>query len=134
PAGDRCDARVRVPLRVRRHASMHVTPGRKRRLLTTEVRLDRTTVAWATWILTPNRATTEVDLALQLESRGFLTRVVLLLGGRRWIARRLARVLAMLATTSTRVAEHAVALPAAAVVPPPKTPIDLDLQLQAQHG
>ncbi|MGH2944246.1 MAG: hypothetical protein ACRDLN_15890, partial [Solirubrobacteraceae bacterium] len=50
PAGDRCDARVRVPLRVRRHASMHVTPGRKRRLLTTEVRLDRTSVAWATWI------------------------------------------------------------------------------------
>jgi hypothetical protein len=113
PAGDRCDARLRLPLGARWHASVHVKPSRRARLVTAEVRLGPRTVAWATWILTAGRGTTEVDLAIQPESRSLVTRLVLLLGGRRWIARRLEMALAMLATTCARVAEDVVARPAA---------------------
>jgi hypothetical protein len=112
PAGDRCEARLRLPLGVRPHASVRVKPSRSGRVLTTEVELGRRTVAWATWILTPGRGTTEVDVAVQPESRGLATRLALLLGGRRWIARRLDIALATLATTAARVAEELVAPPA----------------------
>ena len=112
PAGDRCEARLRLPLGVRAHASVRVKPSRTGRVLTTEVELGRRTVAWATWILTPGRGTTEVDVALQLESRGLAARLALLLGGRRWIARRLDVALATLATTAAHVAEDLVAPPA----------------------
>lgn len=112
PAGDRCDARLRLPLGMRVRASMQVKPSRKARLLTTELRLDRRILAWATWIFTSGRGTTEVDLAVQLQSRSLVTRLVLLLGGRRWIARRLDRALATLAMTCARVAEDVVAAPA----------------------
>jgi hypothetical protein len=60
-----------------------------------------------------------VDLAIQPESRSLVTRLVLLLGGRRWIARRLEMALATLATTCARVAEDVVARPAADVVTSP---------------
>lgn len=118
PAGDRCDAVLRLPFAARMRASLSVKP-RTARVLTTQVKLRRTTVAWATWILTPDRGTTEVDLAVQLESRGLATRLGLLLGGRRWIARRLDAILATLATTSARVAEHFVAATAANAAPAP---------------
>jgi hypothetical protein len=118
-AGDRCDAHVRIPLRIRRPASMLVHPSRTHRLLTTEVRLGRSTIAWATWILTPGRGTTEVDLAVQPESRSLLTRLALLLGGRRWLARRLQIALATLATASAHVAEDIVATPAGRVMATP---------------
>jgi hypothetical protein len=108
PAGDRCDAQLRLPLGMGLHASVHVKPSRKGRLLTAELRFGRGTVAWATWILTPGRGTTEVDLAVQLESRSLATRLVLLLGGRRWIARRLAMALAAL---RARTAAHMLAAP-----------------------
>ena len=112
-AGDRCDARLRLPFGARVPASLLVTPGRRGRLVTSEIRLGDRTVAWATWILSPDRGTTEVDLAIQLESRSLLTRMVLLLGGRRWIARRLKTALATLGIVSLRVAEDVVATPAA---------------------
>src|SRR5918997_4871899 len=111
PAGDRCDAQLRLPMGARWHASVHVKPSRKGRLLTCEARLGRRTVAWVTWILTPDRGTTEIDLAVQLESRSLATRLVLLLGGRRWIARRLEMALTKLATTVARTAKD-VAAPA----------------------
>ena len=111
PAGDRCEARLRLPLGVRAHASVRVKPSRSGRVLTTEVKLGRRTIAWATWVLTPGRGTTEVDAALQLESRSLAARLVLLLGGRRWIARRLDLALATLATAA-HVAEDLVAPPA----------------------
>jgi hypothetical protein len=119
PAGDRCDTRLRLPFGMRVPASVQVKPSRRGRLLTAEVWLGRRTVAWATWILTSDRGTTEVDLAIQPESRSLLTRLVLLLGGRRWITRRLETALAMLATTCARVAEEVVARPAPDVVPSP---------------
>jgi hypothetical protein len=70
------------------------------------------------WILTPGRGTTEVDLAIQPESRSLVTRLVLLLGGRRWIARRLDTALAGLATTSACVAEDVLAAPPTTDVAP----------------
>jgi hypothetical protein len=119
PAGDPCEARLRLPFGLRLLASMHVKPSRRGRLVTCEIRVGRRTVAWATWILSPDRGTTEVDLAIQLESRSLVTRLVLLLGGRRWIARRLDTALATLALTSVRVAEDVVTMPAPEVVPTP---------------
>jgi hypothetical protein len=133
PAGDRCDARLRLPFGLRPHASMQVKPSRKHRLLTTEVHLGRRTVAWVTWILISDPGTTEVDLAVQPESRSLLTRLVLLLGGRRWITRRLEIALATLATTSARVAEDVVA-PPADVVPTPLAAGEQDFPLQACHA
>ncbi len=117
PAGARCDARLRLPLGARLRASLYVKGSRTARVLTAEVKLRRTTVAWATWILTSYRGTTEVDLAVHLKSRSLGARLVLRLGGRRWIARRLALALAALATTSARVAEDFVGRPAADVLP-----------------
>jgi hypothetical protein len=134
PAGDRCDARLRLPLGVRRHASVYVKPSRRGRLLTAELRLGRRTVAWATWILTASRGTTEVDLAIQPESRSLATRLVLLLGGRRWIARRLEIALATLATTCARVAEDVGAPPAADVGPTPPAAGEQDSPVQADHA
>jgi hypothetical protein len=131
PAGDRCDARLRLLLGMRVHASLKVKPSRRARLLTTEVRLGRRTVAWGTWILTPHPGTTEVDLAIQLESRSLATRFVLLLGGRRWIARRLETTLATLATASARVAEDVLTPPAADVVPTPPATGEQDAPVQA---
>jgi hypothetical protein len=119
PARDRCDARLRLPFGLRVPASVQVKPSRGERLLTCEIRVGRRTIAWATWILSPDRGTTEVDLAIQPESRSLLTRLVLLLGGRRWIARRLDTALATLAITSVRVAEDVVATLAPEAVPAP---------------
>jgi hypothetical protein len=121
PASDRCDARLRLPFGMCVPGSVQVKPSRRGRLLTCEIRFGRRTVAWVAWILSPDRGTTEVDLSIQLESRSLVTRLALLLGGRRWIARRLDTVLATLAITSVRVAEHVVATPAPEVVPTPSS-------------
>ena len=134
PAGKHCEARLRLPFGVRRPASMHVKPSRKHRLLTTEVRLGHRTVAWVTWILTPDPGTTEADVAVQLESRSLITRLVLLLGGRRWIARRLDTTLATLATTAARVAEDGVTTPATIVVPTPNPSAKTDRALKPDHA
>lgn len=134
PAGDRCDARLRLPLAMRRSASMHVKRSRGDRLLTTELRFGRRTFGWATWILTPSRGTTEVDVAIQPESRSLSTRLVLLLGGRRWITRRLEIALATLAATSAHVAEQVLVEPRAAVVPTLPAAGEQDFPLQVCHA
>src|SRR4051812_15997971 len=132
PAGDRCDARLRLPIGMRMTASLHVKPSRRGRLLTCEVLFGRRTVAWATWILTPDPGTTEVDLAIQLESRNIATRLVLLLGGRRWIARRLDKALATLVTTAARAVEDVVPTPALDIVPTPSACVTEDAPQQAE--
>jgi hypothetical protein len=133
PAGDRCDATLRLPFGMRWNASVQVKPSRRGRLLTAEVRLGNRTFAWATWILIADRGTTEVNLAMQPESRSLVTRLVLLLGGRRWIARRLQTALAKLATTCARVAEEVVARPAADVLTSPAAR-EQDFPVQAEHA
>ena len=91
-----------------RRASILVRPSTSERFLTSELRIGRRTVAWLTWILSADRGTTEIDLALQLESRGVGARLFLLFGGRRLIARRLDATLAALGAAAVRVAEHPV--------------------------
>ncbi|MEA2154997.1 MAG: hypothetical protein QOE11_1137 [Solirubrobacteraceae bacterium] len=102
-------ARLRAAVRVR-----VVTP----RVLKTELTLCGRTVAWATWIVSAGRGTTEVDLLVQLQSRGLLARTAMVLGGERWIARRLEAVLGRLATLSAHAAENVIELPSAASVLP----------------
>lgn len=82
------------------------------RVITVElVRGDRT-LLWLTWILSPGRGTTEVDLAVQFETRGLATRLALVLGGRRWLAHRIDAALGRLGRMCARAAEEVV--PAAA--------------------
>jgi hypothetical protein len=69
-----------------------------------------------TWILSPGRGTTEVDLAVQIESRGALVRWALLLGGRRWLRRRTEAMLATLARAAADASEQVTVQPVAPVV------------------
>ena len=89
-----------------RRASVLVRPSTSERVVTSELRIGRRTFAWLTWILSADRGTTEVDLALQLESRGIGARLFLALGGRRMITRRVDAALAALAAAAAHVAEH----------------------------
>ncbi|HEV7806275.1 MAG TPA: hypothetical protein VGO80_10670 [Solirubrobacteraceae bacterium] len=88
------------------------------RVVRTELRVAGRTIAWLTWILSAARGTTSVTLALQLESRGVASRLVVLLGGR-WMRRRLDMTLASLATTSARAAEAVLVPPSAPAVRAP---------------
>jgi hypothetical protein len=93
-----------VPPLLRPHAS--VVPTRaSSRLVPVRVQLGRRDVLWITWILTPRRGTTEVDLAAQVESRGVIARLALALGGRRWLRHRLKVTLDTLATLAHCAAE-----------------------------
>lgn len=112
PAGVRCDAELRLAWGAGCHASAHVWPRSSREVLAVQVRLGRRTVVWATWILTPVAGSTEVDLAVQFESHSLISRVALLLGGRRWIARRLDATLALLAARCLRAVDAPVKHPA----------------------
>lgn len=132
-AGERCDAQLRLPFGVRLRASLSVR-RRTARVLTAELQLGRRTVAWATSILAPGRGTTDVDFAVQLESRSFAARLWLLLGGRRWIARQLDLALATLATTSARVAEDYAAPPTADGAPRPDAANKKDSPLEPAHA
>ena len=86
-------------------AAVTVAPSRHPRFAHALVTLGRRDALWITWILTPRGGTTEVDLAAQLESRSPLARLVLLLGGRRWLRRHLETVLGTLAALALRAAE-----------------------------
>jgi hypothetical protein len=74
-----------------------VRPSSSTRVVAVRVRLRPRVVLRYTWMLIPGRGTTEVDLAAQVESRGLVVRLALLLGGRRWLRRRVEAMLAALA-------------------------------------
>jgi hypothetical protein len=96
---------------------IHVKPRAKGRLVSVEILRGRRAALSATWILTAGRGTTEVDLVVQFESRGLATRLALVLGGRRRLARRVDDALARLGQLCARAAEDVV--PAPAPVPAP---------------
>ncbi len=73
-------------------------------------RAGRRQVLRYTWILTPGRGTTEVDLAAQLETRGPVVRLMALLGGRRALRHRVESMLAQIACTTAEAAEQVVEL------------------------
>jgi len=83
----------------------HVEPSHSTRLVSVRLQLGRRDVLWVTWILTPRRGTTEVDLAAQLHSRSLAARLVLLFGGRRWLRHRLEHTLGTLAALAHCAAE-----------------------------
>jgi hypothetical protein len=93
-------------------AGLHPLPGASAsvrrslpRVVSASLRLGRREVLWITWILSQRHGTTEVDLAAQIEARGILVRLVLLLGGRRWLRRRLEDILGALAALAHSAAE-----------------------------
>jgi hypothetical protein len=86
------------------------------RLVVVRVRFGPRRVVRYTWILSPHRGTTEVDLAMQIESRGVVYRVALLLGGRHWLQRRLEATLATVSRVTVGAAEDVAAEPVAPVV------------------
>lgn len=89
----------------RLRARARLVPGHHPRFVHAVVTLGRRDVLWITWILTPRRGTTEVDLAAQLESRALLARLVAVLGGRRLLHRHLDATLGTLAALALRAAE-----------------------------
>ena len=86
-------------------ARVQMVPSASTRIVRARVLLIGRDVLSLTWILAPRRGTTEVDLAAQFESRGLAVRLALLLGGRRWLARRLDAMLRQVATRVLRTAE-----------------------------
>jgi hypothetical protein len=110
---------LRLLRKVPRDLEVHVQPRAKGRVISVELVRRRRTALWATWILSPGRGTTEVDLAVQFETRGLATRLALVLGGRRWLARRLDDALARLGRICARAAEDVVPAPAPAPVAAP---------------
>lgn len=97
-----------------RVSGTRVRPSAPGRVIGVEILRGRRTVLWVTWILNAGRGTTEVDLAVQFQTRGLATRLALALGGRRWLARRVDVALGRLAQICTRAAEDVVPAPAAA--------------------
>lgn len=95
-----------------------VRPSSSARVVAVRVWFGPRRVVRYTWILSPGRGTTEVDLAAQIESRGILVRVALLLGGRRWLRRRLETMLATLARAGADAAEQVPSVPALPAVWP----------------
>ncbi len=114
-----CDPanQLRLVPKAPRDVAVHVTSRASGRVLAVEVARGQRTVLWGTWILSAGRGTTEVDLALQFETRGLATRLVLVLGGRRWLARRADDALGRLALACARAR-------AAEDVVPPKASTD----------
>jgi len=114
------DNQLRLLRRVPRGLDLDVKPRAKGKVVSVEILRRRRTALWATWMLSAGRGTTEVDLAVQFESRGLATRLALVLGGRRWLARRVDDALARLGQACARAAEDMVPAPAAA---PAATPV-----------
>lgn len=102
PAGER---RIIDGIGLRLRPQAHVEPSRSERIVSVRLTLGRRDLLWLTWILTPRRGTTEVDLAAQLQSRALLARLVMLLGGRRWLLHRLEDTLGALAAVAHCAAE-----------------------------
>ena len=110
---------LRLLRKVPRGVGVHVQPRASGRVLCVEILRGRRTALWATWILSAGAGTTEVDLAVQFETRGLATRLALVLGGRRWLARQVDDVLARLGHLCARAAEEIVPAPAPAAVSAP---------------
>lgn len=75
------------------------------RIVPVRVQLRGRDVLWVTWLLSPSRGTTEVDVMAQFERRGALTRLVAVLGGRRWLRRHLQDTLSTMARLAHDAAE-----------------------------
>ena len=110
---------LRLLRKVPRDLELHVQPSAKGRMVSVQIVRRRRTALWATWILSAGRGTTGVELTVQFEARGLATRLALVLGGRRWLARRVDDALARLGQVCARAAEDIAPAPAPAAVSAP---------------
>jgi len=105
-AGDGRSAivRLRGPLGMRRTARTQVVAAVAPFAMVGEARVGRRTVGRVRWTLARDGAGTQVTLAAHVPAAGPLDRALLALGGRRWLRRRFAGALALLAAEAPAVA------------------------------
>jgi hypothetical protein len=75
------------------------------RVIVVRVHVTPRTVVRYTWMLSPNRGTTELYLEVGLQSRGPRYRLALLLGGARWLHRQMEATLARVSHVTVCAAE-----------------------------
>jgi hypothetical protein len=88
-----------------RRPRAYVEPSHSKRLVSVRVTFRGRAALWITWIVTPRRGLTEVDLAAQLDTGSLPARLALALGGRRMLQRHLEQVLNTLSRLAHRAAE-----------------------------
>jgi hypothetical protein len=110
---------LRLLRKVPRDLEVRVQPRARGRVICVEILRRHRTALWATWIVSAGRGTTDVDLAVQFESRSLATRLALALGGRRWLTQRADDALARLGRVCARAAEDVVTAPAPVPAPAP---------------
>ena len=93
--------RVRGPLGLGRTATTRVVSTDPPRSMTGTADLSGGTQAVVRWDLTPDNGATRVELAADLRRTGPLDRVLLAMGGRRWIRHRFRSILQTLAQRFT---------------------------------
>jgi len=97
--GDRYggEIHIRGPLGLRRIARMRILARTAPHLVAGRAEIGRRTVAYVQWRLHRHGAGTTVELATTVASAGPVDRLLLALGGRLWLRRRMAATLAALA-------------------------------------
>ena len=112
-AANRGVVRLRGPLGMRRTARTTVTAARPPRLMIGTAEIAGGTRARVSWTLAARLGQTRVRLAAEVENARRLDRLLLALGGRRWLERRFHETLAALAAElQAREAEAGLALAA----------------------
>jgi hypothetical protein len=89
--------RLRGPFGVRRVATTKVTAARPPRLMIGTAEVEGGTRARVSWTLARRLGETRVRLAAEIDHSSGLDRLLLALGGRRWLERRFEETLAVLA-------------------------------------
>ena len=77
-----------LPLGIRRTASTKLLQTRRANSIVGQARIGARTVASVAWCVEDNHGGSVVTLRATIDSAGPIDRVVLLLGGHRWLARR----------------------------------------------
>jgi carbon monoxide dehydrogenase subunit G len=112
PAGRRARTLVRLtgPLGMKRTASTELLQTRPANSIAGQARIGKRTVASVAWCVEQNDGGSFVTLRATVDAAGPIDRVVLLLGGHRWLARRfdaaLERLSDLLAATPSRSSEE----------------------------
>lgn len=104
-ARDGVEVLIRNPLGRRRRAQVRLLVTLPSRLVLARADIGGRTVALISWTLTERRGTVHVELAIVIQSAPLFERLILQLGRRRLIERRLERTLAALAELAVIVAE-----------------------------
>jgi hypothetical protein len=112
---DRGRVRMRGPLGLSRTAATRVLAADPPSSIAGSAAIGRGTIATVSWTLDDLGEVTRVRLAAELESASALDRVLLSLGGRRWLRRRFSAVLGRLARVFEEAREPQVSLGAEAL-------------------